>query len=358
LCIEETFKFQADIDESDPGLSECFTLIKSLTASDDQTSNFSFDIVFDPTSAEYKSLLSLREMFSGLQLNDFLIYSIFLENDKNVDNAVSELLSYCVLEDSSSSSSSDNYAYADSIFDQSNSNSYLNRLKFQLKEAQNLNKLKDRNFDLKINPSIQTENAIVTSMISSSSKSSSSSSGGGGSGNNIDDDTWKTVGSKKCNKINMKSSKEKKIQTHNDPSKKKLIELYKCIYSAHLLVAGQIILKNNPGIIVNYDEDTLEIDFFGFQSPNNTISEITIDLHYLYFKEASLFVKKVLEYYRNENIKYVNNKNQAINSVNFIVGKGSHSKSGRARLKPLLADFLSVRDYKCSIREGIIIVYI
>ena len=155
----------------------------------------------------------------------------------------------------------------------------------------------------------------------------------------------------------MKSSKEKKIQSHTDPSKKKLIELYKCIYSAHLLVAGQIILKNNPGIIVNYDENTLEIDFFGFQSPDNTISEITIDLHYLYFKEASLFVKKVLEYYRNENIKFVN-KNQAIKSVNFIVGKGSHSKSGRARLKPLLADFLSIRHYKYSILEGIIIVYI
>lgn len=118
----------------------------------------------------------------------------------------------------------------------------------------------------------------------------------------------------------------------------------------HVYTALELLQKNNFGIDIRINDATHSIDFYGFKSEAVALSSscVKIDLHGLLVMEAVNLTKKVLFFYKhNSKGKNEYHSDNTTCTICFIVGRGTHSVGGKARLKPSLTKFLTT-DEECS----------
>jgi hypothetical protein len=83
-------------------------------------------------------------------------------------------------------------------------------------------------------------------------------------------------------------------------------------------------------------------------SPSRKIFEFSIDFHGVDVRNCVQFVNSVIRYLKTVSIFVAQRKCV----VHLIVGRGSHSVGGVAKLKPALTSFLQRKGYKLSILES------
>lgn len=117
------------------------------------------------------------------------------------------------------------------------------------------------------------------------------------------------------------------------------------------------LLARNPGLLVRSDDSSLVFSGFNERyissSPSRKVFEFSIDFHGVDVRNSVQFVNSMIRY-----LKTVSSFAQRKCIIHLIVGRGSHSIGGVAKLKPALTSFLQRKGYKLSILESEVTLHI
>jgi hypothetical protein len=123
------------------------------------------------------------------------------------------------------------------------------------------------------------------------------------------------------------------------------------VHRASTEASKHALLARNPGLLVRSDDNSLV--FTGFNqryissSPSRKVFEFTIDFHGVDVRNSVQFLNSVIRYLKNASTLA-----QKKCIAHLIVGRGSHSIGGVAKLKPALISFLQRKGYKLSVLES------